>query len=198
MSWRPTIRCSASRSTSTTSTGTPSLAQEIARAGPRILAFHVCDWLAPTTHMLLDRGMMGDGLIDIPHIRGLVEATGYDGPIEVEIFSRGLVAARSRPGAAHRDRTLPDRGLAVAASLAAGRAVLTFHHGGEIMRFAQCTQEAIARRSGSERQVRADCRHPCQRASVRADPALGRTIDGRQPARPVRGRDRRTGSAAWA
>ena len=66
----------------------PELAQQIARAGPRILAFHVCDWLAPTRHMLLDRGMMGDGLIDIPHIRGLVEATGYDGLIEVEIFSQ--------------------------------------------------------------------------------------------------------------
>jgi sugar phosphate isomerase/epimerase len=38
--------------------------------------------------MLLDRGMMGDGLIDIPHIRGLVEASGYAGPIEVEIFSQ--------------------------------------------------------------------------------------------------------------
>jgi sugar phosphate isomerase/epimerase len=65
----------------------PDLAREVARAGPRILAFHVCDWLAPTRHMLLDRGMMGDGLIDIPHIRGLVEATGYDGLVEVEIFS---------------------------------------------------------------------------------------------------------------
>jgi sugar phosphate isomerase/epimerase len=66
----------------------PELPAEIARAGPRILAFHVCDWLAPTKHMLLDRGMMGDGLIDIPHIRGLVEATGYAGRIEVEIFSQ--------------------------------------------------------------------------------------------------------------
>jgi sugar phosphate isomerase/epimerase len=66
----------------------PDLAQQISRAGPRILAFHVCDWLAPTKDMLLDRGMMGDGLIDIPAIRGLVEATGYDGLIEVEIFSR--------------------------------------------------------------------------------------------------------------
>ena len=66
----------------------PELAQEIARSGRRILAFHVCDWLAPTKHMLLDRGMMGDGLIDIPQIRGLVEATGYDGLIEVEIFSQ--------------------------------------------------------------------------------------------------------------
>jgi sugar phosphate isomerase/epimerase len=66
----------------------PELAAQIARAGPRILSFHVSDWLAPTKHMLLDRGMMGDGLIDIPHIRGLVEATGYAGPIEVEIFSQ--------------------------------------------------------------------------------------------------------------
>jgi len=66
----------------------PDLAAQIARAGPRILAYHVCDWLAPTRHMLLDRGMMGDGLIDLPYLRGLVEATGYDGLIEVEIFSQ--------------------------------------------------------------------------------------------------------------
>jgi len=66
----------------------PDLAAQIARSGPRILGFHVCDWLAPTRDMLLDRGMMGDGLIDLPYLRGLVEATGYDGLIEVEIFSR--------------------------------------------------------------------------------------------------------------
>lgn len=66
----------------------PDLARQIARAGrERLLAFHVCDWLVPTTDLLLDRGMMGDGVIDIPGIRGLVEATGYDGLIEVEIFS---------------------------------------------------------------------------------------------------------------
>jgi sugar phosphate isomerase/epimerase len=68
----------------------PELAREIARAGAagRILAFHVCDWLVPTKDLLLDRGMMGDGVIDIPRIRGLVEAAGYRGLIEVEIFSR--------------------------------------------------------------------------------------------------------------
>jgi sugar phosphate isomerase/epimerase len=67
----------------------PELEREIARAGAasRILAFHVCDWLVPTRHLLLDRGMMGDGVIDIPRIRGLVEAAGYAGLIEVEIFS---------------------------------------------------------------------------------------------------------------
>ncbi len=66
----------------------PRLEAEIARAGKRIFAFHVCDWLVPTTDLVFDRGMMGDGVIDIPRIRGWVEATGYDGLNEVEIFSR--------------------------------------------------------------------------------------------------------------
>ncbi len=68
----------------------PGLEAEIARAGAagRILGFHVCDWLVPTTDLLLDRGMMGDGVIDIPKIRGWVEAAGYDGASEVEIFSQ--------------------------------------------------------------------------------------------------------------
>ncbi len=65
----------------------PELAREIARAGSRILAFHVSDWLVPTNHLLLDRGMMGDGVIDIPRIRGWLEAAGYRGACEVEIFS---------------------------------------------------------------------------------------------------------------
>ena len=65
----------------------PALEREIARAGRRILAFHICDWLVPTRDLLLDRGMMGDGMIDIPRIRGWVEAAGYRGFHEVEIFS---------------------------------------------------------------------------------------------------------------
>lgn len=66
----------------------PDLEAEIKRAGKeRILGFHVCDWLVPTEDMLLDRGMMGDGVIDIPKIRGWVEDTGFDGLYEVEIFS---------------------------------------------------------------------------------------------------------------
>ncbi|HYH38234.1 MAG TPA: sugar phosphate isomerase/epimerase family protein [Azospirillum sp.] len=66
----------------------PELEAQIARAGrDRLLAFHVCDWLVPTTDLLLDRGMMGDGVIDIPKIRGWVEAQGYAGHSEVEIFS---------------------------------------------------------------------------------------------------------------
>jgi sugar phosphate isomerase/epimerase len=65
----------------------PELEAQIARAGRRILAFHVCDWLLHTRDLLNDRGMMGDGVIDIPAIRGWVEATGYAGFNEVEIFS---------------------------------------------------------------------------------------------------------------
>jgi sugar phosphate isomerase/epimerase len=68
----------------------PKLQQQIARAGrERLLAFHVCDWLTPTTDLLNDRGMMGDGVIDIPRIRGWVEAQGFAGYSEVEIFSIG-------------------------------------------------------------------------------------------------------------
>ena len=67
----------------------PALEAEIARAGRagRIYAHHVCDWLVPTTDLLLDRGMMGDGVIDLPRIRGWVEAGGFAGCVEVEIFS---------------------------------------------------------------------------------------------------------------
>jgi sugar phosphate isomerase/epimerase len=66
----------------------PRLAQQIERAGrERLLAFHVCDWLTPTTDLLNDRGMMGDGVIDIRKIRALVEAQGFAGYSEVEIFS---------------------------------------------------------------------------------------------------------------
>jgi len=52
-----------------------------------LLAFHVCDWNIPTTDFLNDRGLMGDGCINIPEIRGWVEDTGFKGFNEVEIFS---------------------------------------------------------------------------------------------------------------
>ena len=69
----------------------PKLEAQIARAGRegRILAHHICDWLVPTTDMLLDRGMMGDGIIELKTIRGHIERAGYAGPQEVEIFSAG-------------------------------------------------------------------------------------------------------------
>jgi sugar phosphate isomerase/epimerase len=68
----------------------PKLEAQIARAGrERLLAFHVCDWLTPTRDLLNDRGMMGDGVIDIPRIRRWVEDAGFAGYSEVEIFSTG-------------------------------------------------------------------------------------------------------------
>jgi len=67
----------------------PKLAQQIARAGRRrLLAYHICDWLVPTRDLLNDRGMMGDGVIELPRIRGMMEAAGYAGFHEVEIFSK--------------------------------------------------------------------------------------------------------------
>ena len=66
----------------------PKLKAQIERAGKtRLLAFHVCDWLTPTNDLLNDRGMMGDGVIDIPQARGWMESQGFDGFCEVEIFS---------------------------------------------------------------------------------------------------------------
>jgi sugar phosphate isomerase/epimerase len=66
----------------------PEVSRQIARAGAkRLLAFHICDWLVPTRDLLLDRGMMGDGVIDVPAFRVAVEAQGYRGFHEVEIFS---------------------------------------------------------------------------------------------------------------
>ena len=53
----------------------------------RIFGYHICDWLVPTKDLLLDRGMMGDGVIDFPRIRGWIEQAGYTGLTEVEIFS---------------------------------------------------------------------------------------------------------------
>ncbi|MBK1656798.1 sugar phosphate isomerase/epimerase family protein [Paracraurococcus ruber] len=66
----------------------PDLDRQVARAQGRIAAFHACDWLVPTTDTVFDRGMMGDGCIDIPRIRAMAEAAGYTGFIEVEILSK--------------------------------------------------------------------------------------------------------------
>jgi sugar phosphate isomerase/epimerase len=65
----------------------PKLEQQIARAGKRILGYHLCDWLPATRDLFNDRGMMGDGIIDLPSIGKWIEAAGYAGFHEVEIFS---------------------------------------------------------------------------------------------------------------
>ena len=70
------------------------LPRQLARAGGRILGYHLCDWLADTSDVLLDRGMMGDGVADLKAIRAAVEAAGYSGFCEVEIFSAGNWWAR--------------------------------------------------------------------------------------------------------
>ena len=78
---------------------------EHAGAANRLFAYHISDWLVPTTDLLNDRGLMGDGVIDLPLIRSWMEASGYRGMHEVEIFSTRwwqedadsvLVACRSR------------------------------------------------------------------------------------------------------
>jgi sugar phosphate isomerase/epimerase len=63
------------------------LARSLAPAKGRVLGYHLCDWLENTQDMLLDRGMMGDGVADLRAIREGVEGTGYVGPCEVEVFS---------------------------------------------------------------------------------------------------------------
>jgi sugar phosphate isomerase/epimerase len=68
----------------------PELGAELTRAAGRIVGYHVSDWLSPTTDLLAGRGLMGDGVIDLRRLRSLVEAAGYDGPIEVEVINPRL------------------------------------------------------------------------------------------------------------
>ena len=71
------------------------------RAQPaRLLAFHVCDWLVPTTDLLNDRGMMGDGVIDLPRIRGWMERQGYAG------YTRSRSSRPGTGGSATADEVL--------------------------------------------------------------------------------------------
>jgi sugar phosphate isomerase/epimerase len=67
----------------------PFLEREIKRCGEKgnLMAFHICDWKLPTTDLLLDRGLMGEGCIPVRQIRDWVEAAGFNGFNEVEIFS---------------------------------------------------------------------------------------------------------------
>jgi sugar phosphate isomerase/epimerase len=67
----------------------PDLESEIARsaAAGRLFSYHICDWKTPLEDMLNDRGLMGEGIIDLRAIRGMVEGNGFDGYNEVEIFS---------------------------------------------------------------------------------------------------------------
>ncbi|HEX9483004.1 MAG TPA: sugar phosphate isomerase/epimerase family protein [Gemmatimonadaceae bacterium] len=70
----------------------PERADEIQWLGDRIVGYHVNDWLVPSRDVLMGRGMMGDGVIDLRGIRAEVERTSYRGPIEVEIFNEQIWA----------------------------------------------------------------------------------------------------------
>ena len=87
----------------------PDLAAQIARAGSanRILAYHICDWLVPTRDLLLDRGMMGDGVIDLPGI-GATDRGGRLPRIHRggDLLGRRLVEATRRRGASHLYRAI--------------------------------------------------------------------------------------------
>lgn len=68
----------------------PEVYNQIAAAAGKILGFHVSDWLVPTPDLLMGRGMMGDGVIELRKLRYAVEQAGYQGPIEVEIFNQTI------------------------------------------------------------------------------------------------------------
>jgi len=68
----------------------PQVEAEIARAAGRILGFHVSDWIVPLPDVLLGRGLMGDGVIELRRLRTAVERAGHGGPIEVEILNQHI------------------------------------------------------------------------------------------------------------
>ena len=74
----------------------PQVLDQIARAGAagRIASYQVCDFLTPIpADALLARGMMGDGHVDFDSLTAAVDATGYAGDVEVEIFNAEIWAA---------------------------------------------------------------------------------------------------------
>lgn len=68
----------------------PEVMNEIERAHGKIVGFHVSDWPVPLPGILMGRAMMGDGIIDLRQLRQAVDNTGYEGPIEVEIFNEDV------------------------------------------------------------------------------------------------------------
>jgi sugar phosphate isomerase/epimerase len=68
----------------------PEVMNEIERARGKIVGFHVSDWPVPLPGILMGRAMMGDGVIELRQLRQAVDKTGYDGPIEVEIFNEDV------------------------------------------------------------------------------------------------------------
>lgn len=65
----------------------PELSAQVEASRGRIFGYHVCDWLVPPPDHLNGRGMMGDGVLDLRGLRRMIDAAGYDGPIEAEVFN---------------------------------------------------------------------------------------------------------------
>jgi sugar phosphate isomerase/epimerase len=70
----------------------PRLEAALERAGDRVISYQVCDWLVPQPHPVFGRGIPGDGVIDLRSLTAAVGRTGYDGPVEVEIFNEDVWA----------------------------------------------------------------------------------------------------------
>jgi sugar phosphate isomerase/epimerase len=68
----------------------PEVMHQIERARGKIVGFHVSDWPVPLPGILMGRAMMGDGVIELRQLRKAVDAVGYSGPIEVEIFNEEI------------------------------------------------------------------------------------------------------------
>jgi sugar phosphate isomerase/epimerase len=68
----------------------PKLYTDIQRAAGRIVGFHVSDWAVPLPGIVTGRSMMGGGVIELRRIREAIDATGYTGPIEVEIMNEAI------------------------------------------------------------------------------------------------------------
>ena len=96
----------------------PDLANQIARAGRMgaIFAHHICDWLVPTKDLLNDRGMMGDGAIDLPGFRADDRGRGLSRRPGGRDLLRPLVEPPRRRGARHLHRAVPDRLLRTSAT----------------------------------------------------------------------------------
>ncbi len=78
----------------------PDLWQQIEHARGRIAGLHVSDWPVPLPGILMGRAMIGDGVIELRRLRQAIDAAGYNGPIEVEIFNQEIWQ--------HADERLPE------------------------------------------------------------------------------------------
>jgi sugar phosphate isomerase/epimerase len=69
----------------------PTLFESLSAAAGRIVGFHINDWIVPLPEgALLGRGIPGEGCIDLASMAAAVFATGYDGPVEVEVLNEAV------------------------------------------------------------------------------------------------------------